>query len=235
MHIKHIHCMIEKLAEYGKCMVEAGVGNGNVNLREAGQIVYMIKDLADAEYHSLISKAMKESEEEDEAEEKYIKRMLKEERSDEYKRMREQYGDEEGERRFYDNYRYANGRFAPKGRGTRRGYEEMMPFDYRTNIDGIYNNEHLRDMDRGMGRMYYTPAGRGMDEIQSRYDRAKRGYEERRTMHPGDMDEDREGMKRLEELLNVVGGDVKELMPKMSQSEKAMTAQKMETWARMLK
>lgn len=33
--------------------------------------------------------------------------------------------EDEEERRGYDNYRYASGRFAPKGRGTRRGY--VMP------------------------------------------------------------------------------------------------------------
>lgn len=165
MHIKHIHCMIEDLAEYGKCMVEAGTGNGNVNLCDAGQIVDMIKDLADAEYHSLISKEMKEYKEEEEAEEKYMMRMLKEEHKDEYRRMRDEYGEDEGERRFYDNYRYkSSGRFAPKGSGSymprrsgRRGYEEIPYMHMYPEMYGGMTPEELRDMDRdGMNRMYYS-------------------------------------------------------------------------------
>lgn len=174
MHIKHIHCMIEDLAEYGKCMVEAGVGNGEVNICQAGQIVDMIKDLADAEYHSLISKEMKEYKEEEEAEEKYMMRMLKEEHKDEYRRMRDEYGEDEGERRFYDNYRYkSSGRFAPKGSGSymprssgrRRGYEEMPYMHMYPEMYGGMTPEEMRDMDLDMNRMYYS-GGRPAPRMQ---------------------------------------------------------------------
>lgn len=163
MDTKHIHCMLEKIAEYGKQMMEEAVGAGNVNLEDAGKIVDMVKDLACAEKDALIAKEMRKANEEDEAEEKYIRKILKEENKDEYKRMREEYGEDEGEKRFYDNYRYANGRFAPKGRGSyrprsgRRGYEEppyyhMMPEDYKE-----HDPEYWRDMDRHTkGVMYYT-------------------------------------------------------------------------------
>lgn len=174
MHIKHMHEMIENLAEYGKCMVEAGVGCGNVNVCELGQIVDMIKDLADAEYHARTAKEMQKCEEEEKEEEKYMLRMLKEEHEDEYKHMREQYGEEEANRRFYDNYRHANGRFARKGTGSyrprssgRRGYDEPpylhMPLDYRMDMEDYtaYPPEYWRDMDRGMGKMYYTDGGSG--------------------------------------------------------------------------
>lgn len=148
MHIKHMHEMVECLAEYGKDMVKAGTGDGNVSFDEAGKIIDMISDLSEAEYHSRISKAMEEAEKEDEEE---AKRMLKE--------MKERYGDDEGERRFYDNYRYKRtGRYAPKGRGSyvgRRGYEEpmyYMPLDMYQN----YTPDELRDFDREQGRMYYS-------------------------------------------------------------------------------
>lgn len=158
MDTKHIHCMLEKMSEYGKEMIEAGVGAGNVNLEDAGKIVDMVKDLACAEKDALIAKEMRKAHEEDESEEKYFLKMLKEEKQDEYKKMKEEYGEDEGERRFYDNYRYANGRFAPKGMGSyrprssgrrgRRGYEEsFMP-----NMDEM---EYMRDMDRMYNKMYY--------------------------------------------------------------------------------
>lgn len=168
MDTKHIHCMLEKISEYGKQMMEEAVGAGNVNLEMAGKIVDMVKDLACAEKDALIAKEMRKSNEEDEAEEKYIRKMLKEENKDEYKRMREEYGEDEGERRFYDNYRYKrSGRFAPKGRGSymprggRRGYEEPMYF-LPPEVYMNYSPEELRDMDRDMGRMYYgggSPSG----------------------------------------------------------------------------
>lgn len=177
MDTKHIHCMLEKISEYGKCMMEEMTGNGNVNLQDAGEIVDMVKDLAEAEYYALIAKAMRKSEENDEAEEKYIRKMLKEEHEDEYRRMREEYGEDEGERRFYDNYRYANGRFAPKGSGSyrprssgrrgRRGYIEPpylhMPYDYGYDMDDYdyADMERMRDMDRDMNRMYYSGGGSG--------------------------------------------------------------------------
>lgn len=175
MHIKHMHEMIERLSEYGKCMVEAGVGSGDINIMVAGQIVDMIKDLACAEKDARIAKAMEKEEEEEKEDEKRLLKMLKEEHADEYKRMREEYGEDEGERRFYDNYRHANGRFARKGTGSyrprssgrKRGYEEPpylhMPLDYRMDMEDYtaYPPEYWRDMDRGMGKMYYTDGGSG--------------------------------------------------------------------------
>lgn len=294
MHIKHMHEMIEKLTDCTKSAIE----NDQVSVGQypISDVVDMIKDLNEASYYASIVKAMEESKEEEEEEKKYMLRMLKEENKDEYKRMREEYGEDEGERRFYDNYRYkTTGRFAPKGRGSymprggRRGYEEPMYF-LPPEVYMNYSPEELRDMDRDMGRMYYgggSSGGSGGSGGQSgnsgmnggntggnangstrgyedgyndgnrrgysegyeqgnrdgrsqggnsRYDRARRGYEEKKEMNKGNSpQENSENMKGLEELLNVVGGDVKELTPKMSPSEKAMTAQKFDTWSKMLK
>ena len=72
--------------------------------------------------------------------------MKKSEDNDDIMRMLEQYEDYP-DRRFYDHYRYANGRFAPKGRGTRRGYVEppyyhQMPEDYHrfTNLKPAFSH-----------------------------------------------------------------------------------------------
>lgn len=124
MDIKRMHCMIEKIAECAESEFNKGIEN--VDPVEMGQVTDMLKDLAEAMYYRTLTKAMDESE------------------TDEIMEMFDRYGD--GGRRFYDNYRYANGRFAPKGRGTRRGYEEMpywhmTPEMYHDWTDG-------RDMDR---------------------------------------------------------------------------------------
>ena len=285
MDTKHIHCMLEKMAEYGKCMIEEGAGSGNVNLEDASKIVDMVKDLAEAEYHALIAKEMRKSAEEDEAEEKYIRKMLKEENKDEYKRMREEYGEDEGEKRFYDNYRYkSSGRFAPKGRGSymprggRRGYEEPM-YHMPLEMYHDYSPEELRDIDREKyGRLYYTPSNTGNSGGQSgnsgmsggniggntgsstrgyedgfndgnrrgyedgyrdgesrgrsqggnsRYERAKRGYEETKEKHKGNTPEDKQlTMREAEKMLNVVFDEIDEMLEDAPPEMKSMVKTK---------
>ena len=129
--------MVECLTE--KTLSELDKGIENVNVEEMSEAVDMIKDLCEAEYRAVIVKSMKKADEEEEEYDKELLRSLKTE-----------YGEENG-RRFYDHYRYANGRFAPKGKGTyRRGYEEP-PYMH------MYPEaEHMRDMDRDYGKMYYT-------------------------------------------------------------------------------
>lgn len=152
MHIKHMHEMIEKLVDCTKAAIEND--ETCVGQYPIGDVVDMIKDLNEAEYYAHISKAMDEEKEEEKEEEKYM-----------LKRFKEEYGEEDGERRYYDDYRYMRtGRFAPKGRGTytgrsRRGYSEMMPmYDM---MPEMYrdDSEWNRDMDRPMGRMYYSGGG----------------------------------------------------------------------------
>lgn len=194
MHIKHMHEMIEKLAEYGKCMVEIGCGNEEVNVNVVGQIVDMIKDLACAEKDARICKAMEKEEEEDKEEEKYLLNRLKEEYKDEYRQMEERYG-EDADRRFYDSWRHADGTFARKGTGSyrprssgrrgRRGYIEPpylhMPYDYRYDVDDYdyADAERNRDLDRmSMNRLYFSEPMSERDGHHDRMhsDRYEEGY-----------------------------------------------------------
>lgn len=126
------------------------------------------KNAIKCDYYYRLVECMKKDEEEEKREDAYFLDMLKDEYKDEYKRMKEEYGEEDGERRFYDNYRYANGRFAPKGSGTyrprssgrrgRRGYEEM-PYMMMPEMYDDYNAERMRDLDRHIGKLYYTSMG----------------------------------------------------------------------------
>lgn len=268
MHIKHIHETLEKLSGYA-CK-EASKAMEEINTEELGEVIDMVKDLCEAEYYGRIAKAMEESEKEDE---ENAKRIMKE--------MKEQYGEEEGERRFYDNYRYKrSGRYAPKGRGSyvgRRGYMEMympemnMPEMYRDDADWY------RDMDReSQNRLYYTENGmrgnsgnsgnmnnssgssasnnsrgyeegrrdgedigyrRGYEEGerngrrnsggQSRYDKARRGYEETKTAHNSNSTEDKQlNMKEMEKVLTVVFDEIDEMLEDASPEMKAMVKNK---------
>lgn len=185
MHIERIHKMVECLTE--KTLSELDKGIENVNVEEMSEAVDMIKDLCEAEYRAVIVKSMKKANEEEEEYDKELLRSLKTE-----------YGEENG-RRFYDHYRYADGRFAPKGKGTyRRGYEEP-PYMH------MYPEaEHMRDMDRDYGKMYYTEP---MNE--SGYDRAKRNYTETKEMHSGTTPEDKEQrMKALDKYIKTVTNEI---------------------------
>ena len=205
MHVERIHKMQECLTEKAVNELEKGVEN--VDTSEMGQVVDMIKDLAEAEYHSIISKAMKKADEEEEEYDKELLRSLKAE-----------YGEESG-RRYYDQYRYANGRFAPKGRGTRRGYEE--PPYYHMYPEA----EHMRDIDRDYGKMYYTEP---MNE--SGYDRAKRNYTETKEMHKANTPEDKEHkMKSLDSYTKELASDITGMVADMSAEEKNLLRTKLST------
>lgn len=206
MHVERIHKMQECLTEKAVNELEKGVEN--VDTSEMGEVVDMIKDLAEAEYHSIISKAMKKADEEEEEYDKELLRSLKAE-----------YGEESG-RRYYDQYRYANGRFAPKGKGTyRRGYEEP-PYMH------MYpESEHMRDMDRDYGKMYYTEP---MSE--SNYDRAKRNYTETKEMHKANTPEDKEHkMKSLDSYMKELSSDITGLIGDMTAEERGLVKAKLST------
>lgn len=210
MHIERIHKMIECLTEKALCELDKGVEN--VNTEEMGEAVDMIKDLCEAEYKAVIVKSMKKA---DEEEEEYDKELLKV--------LKDEYG-EEGGRRYYDEYRYANGRFAPKGKGTyRRGYEEP-PYMH------MYPEaEHMRDMDRDYGRMYYTEPT-STHTAESGYDRAKRMYTETKEMHKANTPEDKEHkMKALDGYIKELGGDITQLIGDMTAEERNLMRTKLST------
>jgi len=161
MHIKRIHEMEEKLTEIALCEINKGIEC--VNTAEMGAVIDMIKDLACAEKEAREAKEMEKEDEDEKKENEYFLKMLKEE-----------YGDEEGEKRFYDNYRYkSSGRFAPKGKGSymprggRRGYEEPPYYHMNPEMYKYHDPEYWRDMDRNMGKMYYTPTSGGNSGGQS--------------------------------------------------------------------
>ena len=133
------------------------------------------------------------------------------------------------DRRYYDHYRYSNGRFAPKGSGTyRRGYEEppyyhVMPREYHDYSE----MENMRDMDRNRGRMYYAD-----QHSESRYDRAKRMYTESKELHKGNTPADKDQkMKDLEGYFKEISDDITGMIVAASAEEKAMLRTKLTTLA----
>lgn len=231
MHIKNIRCIEEKLAEAIKCEFEKGIDK--VNTSEMGKATDMLKDAAEAEYYARIAKAMEKADSEDEEADKHMLRQLK-----------EQYGEDDG-RRYYDNYRYMRtGRFAPKGRGTympRRGYETPIEYHMTPEMYREHDPEYYRDMDRGMGRMYYTETGMrentgnssrtGMrDGREGRSGMSRRSYMQTKEMHPDNSQESKQmKMKELEKYMGELSGDITEMIAGASNEEKTMLKAKLQT------
>ena len=231
MHIKNIRCIEEKLAEAIKCEFEKGIDK--VNTTEMVKATDMLKDAAEAEYYARIAKAMEEAEKEDEESQKYMLKQLKEE-----------YGEDDG-RRYYDNYRYMRtGRFAPKGRGTympRRGYETPIEYHMTPEMYREHDPEYYRDVDRDMGRMYYTETGMrentgnssrtGMrDGREGRSGMSRRSYMQTKEMHPDNSQESKQmKMKELEKYMGELSGDITEMIAGASYEEKTMLKAKLQT------
>ena len=218
MHIKHIHKTLERLSEIA--CEETSKSVECINTCELGAVTDMIKDLAEAEYHAYIAKSMKEAEEEDEAEEKYMLKSLKEE-----------YGEDDG-KRYYDMWRYKSGRFAPKGRGTRRGYDEPPYYHMTPDMYREHSPEYYRDLDRSEGRLYYTePITRDKthDAREGKSGMSRRAYMETKEMHKANTPEDKQQkMKSLEAYTKELAEDVTEMITDMSAEERALLKNKMQ-------
>ena len=187
MDIKRMHEMIEKLSEAAECEFSKGIEN--VDTCEMDKVVDMMKDLSEAMYYRTLTKAMQESD------------------TEEIMEMFDKYGDDG--KRYYDMWRYKSGRFAPKGRGTRQGYEEppyyhMTPDQYKE-----HDPEYWRDLDRKDGKMYYTEPV----TMESRYDKAKRMYTETKAKHNSGSVEDKQlTLKEGEKMLNVIIDELMEMV-----------------------
>lgn len=153
-------------------------GVNDLDTKDCAEVADMIKDLAEAEkacmeacYYETIVKAMEKADEQEE---------------------------QEG-RMGYNAYRYANGRYALKGRGTRRGYTPEM---------GMMNPYlYVPDFEEAMekGRLGYQGEDPEDDPRQSReyneYKRAKRHYSE--TKSPEDKRKmDEHAMKHVNQAMD---------------------------------
>ena len=153
---------------------------------------------------------------------------MKEAKNEDNMRAIEMYEDYP-ERRYYDNYRYkTSGRFAPKGRGSympRRGYEEPPYYHMNPDMYREHTPEYYRDMDRENGRLYFSEP----ITMESRYDKAKRGYEESKMTHKENTPESKQAkMKDLEMYLKELSEDVTQLLADATPEERSMVKNKMQ-------
>ena len=175
MHIENIHKMMEELTKCAKAKFEKGIES--IDTEEMGEVIDMIKDLAEAEYYSKISVAMDEAE----------------------------YGEDydyRGRMGYRGQPRDSMGRYTRR-MGGRRGYEAPIMYDE------MYPMDLYRDMDMGIGKMYFpheyhdgvshSGVHSGSSRNVSRYGFAYDQYMEKRDQHSKSSPE--ENSKRIE-LLN---------------------------------
>lgn len=217
MHIKNIHCIIEKLAEITKVELDKGIEN--VDTKEMGEVADIIKDLAEAEYYAKISKAMDEAE----------------------------YGEDYDYMGAYDEHErkgYRGQRRDSRGRYmSRRGYESrMMPeMDYeemernrdfdRSSGKMYYSSGNMggsssSGMSSGSmgsqgGSRGYSESGR--DSREGRSGQSRRGYMEAKEKGA----DKQQKMKELEDYMKELSSDVTEMISDASPEEKAMLKNKM--------
>lgn len=221
---KPIKKMCEKLMDSINYELDKGIEN--VDTKELGEAIDMIKDLYEAKkemyeacYYKQIMEAMEEHDFEDEEE------IM-----------------DEGRRGYRGQPRDSRGRYMSR-RG-RRGYESRMMPDMDWD-----DMEYQRDMDRNThNRMYYTDGNVGGSSSmnggqssssmgsqggnrgysESRYDRARRGYEESKTMHKDNSPESKQmKMKELENYMKELSTDVTNMITDMSPEERSMAKQKL--------
>ena len=253
---KPIKKMCEKLMDAVNYELDKGIEN--IDTKELGEAIDMIKDLYEAKkemyeacYYKQIMEAMEEHDFEDEEE------IMDEGRRGYRGQPRSQSG------RFMSR---GDGRRSNRGRGGRRGYEETMGYMMTPEMYREYDAEELRDMDREMGRMYYSGGGsssggssggshsgnmgggsssgmsgssRGYSESEggqysSRMQRDSRegrsGQSRRGYMEAKEQGKDKQAkMKELEEYMKELSTDVTEMIGDASPEEKSMLKTKMQT------
>ena len=210
MDIKMIHEMVEKLTECAKSEMDKK-GIEEIDTEEFGKVTDIIKDLSEAMYYRTLTEAMKEAE-----------------YGEDYDYMGAY---DEHERRGYTGQPRSktSGRFMRRGDG-RRSYMPMMR-DYDWD-----NMQMDRDMDREHGKMYYTEPMTMRNDNQahseSRYDRARRGYEESKAMHKsGSVEDKKKNMESLEHYMKELSEEMAELIESMDANEKTMVRSKLQTLA----
>ena len=195
-----MHELAKKIADCIKTKVEAkGIDNiEGHDLEELGEWVDIIKDIACYDKDMRIIEAMDNAEDSEE--------------SMRYIEMYEDYPERKG----YRGQRRDSRGLYMRRRG-RMGYNEPMMYDERREADYID------------GKMYYDDGvTRTTDISESRYDRARRGYEEAKNMNDTSADGKRKSMENLESYMKELSEDMTQFVGKMDANEKAMVKSKLQ-------
>lgn len=185
-------------------------GTDNCDIKVAREVADMVKDFAEAKkciVEACYKTAIAEAMEESEYGEDY---------------------DEDGRIRRY----YRGQPRDSRGRYMRRNYSEPYP----DAMSDWYDREHMRDMDRHQGRMYYTePNGNtgnmsGMrDAREGRSGMSRRTYMESKELHSANTAEDKQvKMRELEKYMRELSDDITEMIAGATNEEKSVLKNKLQ-------
>lgn len=234
-----MHKFAEKIADCLKAKVE-GMGIDNINGQDLVEFELwskIIKNLVCYDKDKKIIEAMDEAEEAQEAM-KYIE-------------MYEHYP-EDDRKGYRGQHRNSKGQFMSS-----RGYDSMMPdMDYESmehmrDMDRPYgrmgysgsgssggssqggrSSSGMNGGQSNMGNSGSSSSGSNRGNSESRYDRARRGYEETKEMHKSNSSEDKQHkIKSLEEYMKELSEDVTSMIEGMSPEEKTLAKTKLQTLA----
>ena len=221
MHIKHIHEVIEKIADCAK--TEVCKGMESLDTKEMSEVAEILKELCEAEYYATITKAMGEAE---------------------YGKEYDMDGPMEERRYYRGRARDSMGRFK-----SRRGYDEMMdyqemyPMEHYRDMDiehgrmyyssgGGSGSSGGNSMSGSMGsgtRNYGGDSGM-RDYREGRSGQSRRSNMETKEARPGNSTEDKQvKTKELEKYMNELASDITEMIAGASAEEKTMLKTKMQT------
>ena len=210
---KPIKKMCEKLMDSVNHELDKGVEN--VDAKELGEVIDMIKDLYEAKkemyeacYYKQIMEAMEEHDFEDEEE------IM-----------------DEGRRGYRGQPRDSRGRYM------RRGYDEMMymPEMYR-DMDLMDGKMYYTSQGSQGGSSMGSSSGNSMgyndgmmrDMREGRSGQSRRSYMETKEMHKGNTQQDKDmKLKELDKYMNELSSDISEMIHDSSNEEKTMLKQKL--------
>ena len=205
-----MHKLAEKIADCLKAKIE-GIGIDNISgqdLVELGMWTDIVKDMICYDKDKRIVEAMDEAEDSEEAM-RYI------EMYEDYPR-----------KGYRGQPRDSKGRYMSR-KGRRMGYEPI--YDMMPDMDWE-DAEYHRDMDRPLGKMYYTEP-MTMEHTDKRYGKsgmARKGYMDSKEMHKDSSPESKQAkMKELENYLKTMAEDLTEAIEGSTPEERTMVKNKL--------
>ena len=238
MDIKMMHEMVEKLTECAKSEMDKK-GIEEIDTEEFGKVTDIIKDLSEAMYYRTLTEAMKEAEYGEDydyrgAYDEHERKGYRGQRRDSRGRYMSNRGrrgyeipmmmwdedwDEMERMRDYDR---GAGKMYYSGSGSSGGSSNNGQ-----SFSGMSGGSSSTGSVQSNGSMSSNGGNRGYSE--SRYDRARRGYEETKSMHKDNSAESKQmKMKSLEDYMKSLAEDVTDMVNDMSPEEKSLMKQKMQ-------
>lgn len=220
MHIENMEKSIECVAEE----LQKQISGGSNDMVLMGGLADMLKDLNESLYHAKINKSMKDAEEEDELMSKLgiadDRRGYNGENYMRANRRRVQMSEP------YMHYRDMDREDA--GRMYYGGSQQM----YYDGDRRMYNGGNGSSMNSGNMSSGSSNSSSMRGYSESRYDRARRGYEEAKSMYSNNSAEDKQAkMRELEKYMSELSMDMTDMIKDASPEEKEILRKKLNTLA----